>query len=82
MRLGEWSTQEEQDCVSTRGYTDCNDPPLDVSVEEIILHPEYRDNNLNKVHDIALLRLSQDVRFTGERQYKMIKSDKNVFLYF
>lgn len=67
MRLGEYNTQEEQDCISTRGYTDCNDAPVDLAPEEIIPHPQYNDQNRNKYHDIALIRLSRDVQFTGNR---------------
>lgn len=67
VRLGEWNTETEKDCVSTLGYADCNDPPLDVPVQEIIPHPSFTDESHNKVHDIALLRLKQNVHFTGEQ---------------
>lgn len=63
--MGEWNIEEQRDCVRNRGYSDCNDPPIDLAPEEIIVHPQYDDKNRNKYHDIALIRLSQNVRFTG-----------------
>lgn len=66
MRLGEWNTMEDPDCDIE---TICADPPIDVTPEEIICHPQYSDESRNKLHDIALIRLSRDVQFTGDDKY-------------
>lgn len=57
---------EDQDCLSSRGYSFCNDPPVDLAPEEVVYHDEYSGQNRNRLHDIALIRLSQDVQFTGD----------------
>lgn len=66
VRLGEWDQRTGQDCVQDQG---CNDPPVDISVEEAIAHEDYlpRGNPRgNRHHDIALVRLSRPVsQYTG-----------------
>lgn len=62
VRLGEWNTKTEIDCLQIKGYTECNDPAVDVRIEEVI--PYDQNNRDYKVNDIALLRLAQDVDFT------------------
>lgn len=42
----------------------CNNPPVDVSVEQRIVHENYEPNSKNQFNDIALLRLSKKVQFT------------------
>lgn len=66
VRLGEWNTTTDIDCVSVNGKQDCNAQPVDLEIEETILHPDYNSNSVNKHNDIALLRLNQDVVFTGK----------------
>lgn len=66
VRLGEWNTDSEEDCVTNKGYEDCNDAPVDMQVEEVIPHSDYDDKNINRYNDIALIRLSEDARFTGK----------------
>lgn len=46
------------------GETICNDPPVDVTVSEIIVHENYQPSSKNQHHDIALLRLSRSVAYT------------------
>lgn len=50
--------------MSKRGFTDCNELPVDVPAQEVIIHPEYKDSK--RVHDIALIRLSFAINFTGK----------------
>ncbi|XP_045776967.1 CLIP domain-containing serine protease 2-like [Maniola jurtina] len=59
VRLGEWSTSTVIDCVQD----DCNEPPLDVPVEEIVVHEDYVPSDGHQQNDIALLRLAYDVPF-------------------
>ncbi|KAK3909567.1 Serine protease easter [Frankliniella fusca] len=56
VRLGEWDTNTEPDCVA--GV--CSPKVLDVAVEKRIEHEDFR----NGINDIALLRLSKPVPFS------------------
>ncbi|CAD7084979.1 unnamed protein product [Hermetia illucens] len=60
VRLGEWDTTTERDC----DVDDCNDPPVDVPIEEYIPHENYQPIPKNQYDDIALLRLSRSVPYT------------------
>lgn len=62
VRLGEWDTSTSTDCDNG----DCADPVLDVPVEQLITHEDYNANSKTQENDIALIRLSQSVTFTGE----------------
>ena len=42
----------------------CADAALDVGFDEIIVHPEYNERSLNKINDIALIKLKKYVTFT------------------
>lgn len=53
------------DCVLNKnGEKVCNNSPVDVPVEEIIVHEGYQPTSLNEHNDLALLRLSQSVTYT------------------
>ena len=43
----------------------CNNPPVDISVEEKIVHENYEPKSRDQHNDIALLRLSKDVQYTN-----------------
>ncbi|KAI8425112.1 hypothetical protein MSG28_006963 [Choristoneura fumiferana] len=58
VRLGEWDTETDVDCVGD----DCSDPPEDVEVESSFIYPFY--NRKLIIGDIALLRLATPVNFT------------------
>lgn len=62
MRLGEWNTATDPDCIENLNVSekDCSDPPLDLTPEEVIPHPEFNSNNQSN-NDIGLIRLSRDV---------------------
>lgn len=59
MRLGEYDTSTNEDCVDG----DCADPVQTIPIEDIITHPEY--NPKTSRHDIALIRLANPVPYTG-----------------
>ncbi|EDV94551.1 GH19111 [Drosophila grimshawi] len=66
VRLGEWDTSMNPDCIQERnGRRDCNDPYVDVPVSQIIAHPQYPVTEKDQHHDIALLRLRNAVTFTA-----------------
>ncbi|CAD7084976.1 unnamed protein product [Hermetia illucens] len=60
VRLGEWNLASGSDC----DLDDCNDSPLDVTIEEFISHENYDPQLNDKYNDIALLRLSRNITFT------------------
>jgi secreted trypsin-like serine protease len=65
VRLGEWDTKTVQDCDDS--YVNeqvCNNPHVDVSVEQKIVHESYEPNSKNQHHDIALLRLTKNVQYS------------------
>lgn len=63
IRLGEWDTTTDPDCDDSYiGGSICNDPHVDIDVEEIIVHKDF--NPLTTRNDIALLRLSKNVEYT------------------
>lgn len=65
VRLGEWDTTTVTDCDDS--YTNeqiCNDPHVDIPVVEKIVHEQYEPNSKNQHHDIALLRLFKNVKYT------------------
>ncbi|XP_060648956.1 serine protease 7 [Drosophila nasuta] len=57
VRLGEYDISKEIDCVRNV----CNRPVLEIGVEEVIVHPQYNADDNNRHHDIALIRLNQQV---------------------
>ncbi|XP_044252224.1 serine protease 7 [Drosophila takahashii] len=57
VRLGEYDTSKEIDCID--GV--CNQPILEMGIEQRIVHPQYDPANKDRIHDIALLRLDRPV---------------------
>ncbi|XP_055903205.1 serine protease easter-like isoform X2 [Eupeodes corollae] len=65
VRLGEWDTQTDVDCeVDVRGYKDCADPHVDVTIEKVIPHEKYVSSSKSQPYDIALIRLSRSIPYT------------------
>lgn len=62
VRLGEYDTSTDIDCIEQDSEKICADPPMDVPVEEKVAHPEY--NEMTKLNDIALLRLIRDIQYS------------------
>lgn len=65
VRLGEYDTNTDPDCISD-GYNSvvCAPSVVNVDIEKTIVHENYSPTNKHQLNDIALLRLSQDVKFT------------------
>lgn len=59
IRLGEYDITTDKDCVKDF----CLDPVVDIRVDKVIPHERYLPESLNQYHDIALIRLSQSVKF-------------------
>lgn len=62
VRLGEYDTTKDIDCIVLDGEEICADPPIDVPVEEKVAHSEYSETSMQ--NDIALLRLNRVVERT------------------
>lgn len=57
--LGEHDVNAEEDCTKSRVY--CNPPLFEVSIDEIFVHDGF--NRKTFVHDIALIRTKQEIKF-------------------
>ena len=64
VRLGEFNVKTEPDCIEEPNYLSCADAALDIGVEKIMVHPEYKEYSFNKFNDIAVIRLKHAVSFT------------------
>lgn len=66
VRLGEWNTATNPDCIPDGDDSSiCADEIVSVRVEKQIFHEDYRSESKGQPNDIALLRLSRDVKFTN-----------------
>uniref|UniRef100_A0A182FCD1 Uncharacterized protein n=1 Tax=Anopheles albimanus TaxID=7167 RepID=A0A182FCD1_ANOAL len=64
VRLGEHDKSKEVDCIDVSdGEKQCADPPIEVDVESTVVHSEY-NKPIRLRHDIALIRLAQEVAFS------------------
>uniref|UniRef100_A0A182TI49 Peptidase S1 domain-containing protein n=1 Tax=Anopheles melas TaxID=34690 RepID=A0A182TI49_9DIPT len=64
VRLGEHDKRQQIDChVYSDGEKDCADPAVDVDIESMIVHKDY-NRPIKFRHDIALLRMAQEVEFS------------------
>lgn len=59
--LGEHNLETDPDCTDEFGTYECTNPILNVTVDEIIIHPRYRGEIGNYTFDIALIRLASNV---------------------
>lgn len=64
VRLGEWDTRTNPDCEHFVDEKVCSDGHKDVAIEQSIPHPEYKRSSFKKLHDIALIRLAEEILFT------------------
>lgn len=64
VRLGEWDLATEMDCVGDGAMMDCADLPLNVPIEEVIPHKDFSPTSKTRLHDIALIRLADKVKFS------------------
>lgn len=61
VRLGEYDTSSEKDCIQEEDEVICSDDPITVGIEEQIVHEQYRPLSKDQKYDIALLRLSRNI---------------------
>ncbi|XP_066248692.1 phenoloxidase-activating factor 1-like [Euwallacea similis] len=66
VRLGAWNyTTTDKNCAQRNGTTVCIDPAVDVEVGSLHVHPSYVPRTKQKHHDIGIIELKSDVKFTG-----------------
>uniref|UniRef100_A0A1A9WB41 CLIP domain-containing serine protease n=1 Tax=Glossina brevipalpis TaxID=37001 RepID=A0A1A9WB41_9MUSC len=65
VRLGEFNVRTEPDCIEEINYLNCADSVLNIEIDHIFIHPEYKENSRNKFHDIAVIRLEDEVTFSN-----------------
>lgn len=78
VRLGEYDTNQNVDCIQRNGIRVCADPLITIPIEEQISHEEYIPESRDQRNDIALLRLARDVTFTHYIKAICLPLDSNV----
>lgn len=78
VRLGEYDTNQNVDCIQRNGIRVCADPLVTIPIEEQIAHEDYIPASKDQRNDIALLRLSRDVNFTHYIKAICLPLDSNV----
>ena len=68
MVLGEYDVRNETDCLGD----DCADPIQEIPVESYNMHPDYKLTTF--ANDIALIRMSREVEYTGKGHVTQISS--------
>lgn len=76
VRLGEYDTQGNPDCIQEQGGYDCADDAKEIDVQKILIHPFYQENSTNQHHDIALLRTTEEIKYTNYIQPLCIPTEK------
>uniref|UniRef100_A0A182PLN9 Peptidase S1 domain-containing protein n=1 Tax=Anopheles epiroticus TaxID=199890 RepID=A0A182PLN9_9DIPT len=67
VRLGDWDLVQDEDCLYVRGRLVCNErQPVDYTVELIISHGAFHRHRRDFLHDIALLKLKDDVEYGAQ----------------
>jgi hypothetical protein len=64
IRLGELDLSTDIDCEKIDGNLVCGDAPLDVDIDEIFIHEDYRPAVQGSPSDIAVIKMSEFVEFT------------------
>lgn len=64
MRLGEYDTQGNPDCIQEHDGYDCADDAKEFEVDKVIVHPYYEEASLNQYHDIALLKTKAEIEYS------------------
>lgn len=62
IRVGDWDTSTENDCIRLFGYEECSEDPIDIEPDTITPHQNFSMKPLR--NDIALIRLKNTLPFT------------------
>ena len=77
--MGEYNTETDPDCINSAFGRDCAPPPVNIPVAERIAHENYDPNDINQYHDIALLRLKREAKFSGTNGLEFLEESHCVF---
>ena len=66
--MGEHAIDTDKDCHEDEQTHKriCADPPMDINVAKIVIHPRFQRKHMQMVDDIGLLRLEKSVNFTSK----------------
>lgn len=64
VRLGEYDTQGNPDCIQEEQGYDCADESQEYDIEKTIVHPYYTEGNPSQHHDIALLKTAVPIIYS------------------
>ncbi|XP_031785763.1 serine protease easter [Nasonia vitripennis] len=66
VRFGEYDTSSKIDCLpdGPDNSTFCANKPIDIAIEKKIVYPGFMPLDRSRLHDIALLRLVEEIQFT------------------
>ncbi|XP_053674393.1 CLIP domain-containing serine protease B8-like [Anopheles nili] len=63
VRLREYNTYTNPDCVYENDLKDCSEDMIDLTPKDIIPHPMYDGDSSSQEHDIALIRIDETPSF-------------------
>lgn len=64
VRLAEYNTLANPDCVFMSSNEDCNNDTINVGVKAFKIHPDYDQNDPQQYHDIGLIELAEAVKYS------------------
>lgn len=64
MRLGEYDTQGNPDCIQEPTGYDCADDVQEFDVMKIVIHPLYEVSNPSQHNDIALIKTTEEIKYS------------------
>ena len=72
VRLGEHTFNSSKDCqVGIHpNQTICSDPPVNITVQRVDVHPDFKAHPNHLKNDIALIRLNETVNYTGKSYFE------------
>lgn len=75
MRLGEYDTQGDPDCIQEQDGFDCADDAKEYDIEKTIVHPYYEEMSVSQHHDIALIKTRRSIEYSIYIQPLCIPTD-------
>ncbi|XP_035796146.1 CLIP domain-containing serine protease 14D-like [Anopheles albimanus] len=76
VRLGEWDFSTSDACYSGNSAS----WPIDIGIEQIVVHSEYNRWDERQPNDIALVRLASDIQYTAHIQPVCLPFEKTTTL--
>lgn len=78
VRLGEHDKTTDEDCITYQdGEVECAPPAYDVDIEEMIIPKDY-NRPIKFRHDIALIRMAEEIKYSDSVKPICLPVDENV----